>query len=175
MESTVALQEMLHSVQFLLFRVELQQLYRKCHKVSTFPTISCRATAALQEILHSVRVSYDSTGDATQCVDFELFHIRLQQLYRRCYTVCTFPTNPRKAAVALQEILHSVRVSCYCLQSYNSSTGDATHCVRTVPCRATEALQEMLYNMYISYYSLQSYSSSTGDAIQCVCVLCYSI
>ena len=143
---TVALQEMLHSlyisdyslqsyssstgdatqsIRFLLFPVELQQLYRRCYTVYTFPTIPCRATVGLQEMLHSLYVPYyslqsysSSRGDATQSIRFLLFAVEIQQLYRRCYTVYTFPTIPCRATVALQETLHRLYVSYYSLQSY---------------------------------------------------------
>ena len=223
--ATVALQEMLHSlyvsyyslqsyisptgdatqsIRFLLFPVELQQLYKRCYTVYTSPyyslqsyssstgdatqsirsyyclqiyssstgdatqsirflTIRCRATVALQEMLHSLYVSYfslqsysSSTGDATQSVRFLLFPVEIQQLYRRCYTVYTFPTIPCRATVALQEMLHSLYVFYYSLQSYSSSTGHATQSTR-------------------SYYSLQSYSSSTGDATQSKCFLLFPV
>ena len=190
------------SIRFLLFPVELQQLYRRCYTVYTFPTVPCNSS---------------STGDATQSILFLLFPVELQQLYRRCYTVYTFPTIPSSlhvsyyslqsyCTVALQEMLHSLYVSCYsvtvalqemlrslyvsyyALQSYRRSTGDATQSIRsllfplelqqlyrrcytvytlpTIPCRDTVALQEMLHSPYVPYYSLQSYSSSTGDATQ---------
>ena len=223
--ATVALQEMLHSlyvsyyslqsyisptgdatqsIRFLLFPVELQQLYRRCYTVYTSPTIPCRATVALQEMLHSLYVSYyclqiysSSTGDATQSIRFLLFAVELQQLYRRCYTVYTFPTFPCRATVALQEMLHSLYVSYYSLWRYSSSTGDATQSIRsllfpvelqqlyrrcytaytfpTIPCRATVALQDMLHSLHVSYYSLQSYSSSTGDATQSKCFLLFPV
>ena len=233
--ATVALQEMLHSlyvsyyslqsyisptgdatqsIRFLLFPVELQQLYKRCYTVYTSPYYSLQSYSsstgdatpslrflllpvALQEILHPLYVSYyslqsysSSTGDATQPIRFLLFPVELQYLYRR------FPTIPCRATVALQEMLRSLYVSCYSLQSYSSSTGDATQPIRfllfrveqqlyrrcytvytflTIPCRATVALQEMLHSLNVSYYSLQSYSSSTGDATQSIYVFYYSL
>ena len=181
------------SIRFLLFPVGLQQLYRRCYTVYTFPTIPCRATVAVQEMLHSLYVSYyslqrysSSTGDATQSIRFLLFPAEIQQLYRRCHTVYTFPAIP-----------HSLYVSCYSLQSYSSSTGDATQPIRfllfpvelqqlyrrcytvytfpTIPCRDTVALQEMLHSLYVPYYSLQSYSSSTGDATQSIRFLLFPV
>ena len=217
--ATVALQEMLHSLyvsyyalqsysnstgdatqslRFLLFPVDLQQVYRRCYTVYTFPTIRCRATVALEEMLHSLYVSYyslqrysSSTGDATQSIRSLLFPVELQQLYRRCYTVYTFPTIPCRATDATQSIRLLLFPVYYSLQSYSSSTGDATqyslqsqqlyrrcytvYTFPTIPCRATAALQEMLHRLYVSYYSLQSYSSSTGDATQSIRFLLFPV
>ena len=171
-------------IRFLLFPVELQQLYRRCYTVYTFPTIPCRATVALQEMLHSLYVSYyslqsysSSTGDATQSIRFLLFPAEIQQLYRRCYTVYTFPTIPCRDTVALQEMPHSLYVSCYSTQSIRFLLFPVelqqlyrrcytAYTFPTFPCRATVALQDMLHSLYVSYYSLQRYSSSTGDATQ---------
>ena len=227
--ATVALQEMLHSpyvpyyflqsyssstgdatqsIRFLLFPVEIQQLYRRCYTVYTFPTIPCRATVALQEMLHSLYVSYYSlqrcytvytfpvelqqpyrrcytvytfpraTGDATPCILFLLFPVELQQLYRRCYTVYTFPTIPCRATVALQEMLRSLYVSYYSLQSYSSSTGDATQPIRLIPCRATVAhavytfptipCRAAVARCFTVYTCLTIPCRATGDATQSV-------
>ena len=189
--ATVALQEMLHSlyvsyyslqsyssptgdatqsIRFLLFPVELQQLYRRCYTVYTSPTIPCRATVALQEMLHSLYVSYyclqiysSSTGDATQSIRSLLFPVELQQLYRRCYTVYTFPTIPCRATVALQEMLHSLYVSYYSLWRYSSSTGDATQSIRFL------LFPVELQQLYTGY------SSSTGDATQSIRFLLFPV
>ena len=182
-------------VSFLLFPAELQQLYRRCYAVYTFPTIPCRDAVALLQMLHSLYVSYyslqsyrrcysSSTGDATQSIRFLLFPVEIQQLhrrcyrvytlllYRRCYTVYTFPTIPCRATVALQEMLHSLYVSYYSLQSYSSSTGDATQSIRfllfPVDSGSTgDATQ--------SIRSLQSYSSPTGDATQSIRFLLFPV
>ena len=110
--AAVALQEMLHNVyvSYISYSATIapQGCYTLCmsyfslytyssatgvlHSV-TFPTVSCRATAALQEMLHGVYVSdyslshKSSTEDATQCVRFQLFLLELLWLQRRCYTV----------------------------------------------------------------------------------------
>ena len=188
---------------FLVESVELQQLYRRCYTARAFPTISCRATkhyrrcytvctfprilcratVALHKMLQSECVSYyslqgysSSTRDVTQRPRFLRFPVELQQLHRRCYTVCTFPTIPCGANVVRQEILHNMCVSYYSLQSYSSLTGDASQCRRfllfpvgllqlhkrcytvcassTIPCRATVAPQDMPHNVQVSYYSL---------------------
>ena len=196
------------SIRFLLFPVEIQQLYRRCYTVYTFPTIPCRATVALQEMLHSLYVSYYSlqrcytvytfpvelqqpyrrcytvytfpraTGDATPCILFPLFPLELQQLYRRCYTVYTFPTIPCRATVALQEILRSLYVSYYSLQSYSSSTGDATQPIRLIACRATVAhavytfptipCRAAVARCFTVYTCLTIPCRATGDATQSV-------
>ena len=159
---------MLHSpyIRSLLFFVELQQLYRRCYTVYTFPTFPCGDTVALQEMLHGLYVSYyslqsysSSTGDATQSIHFLLFPVEmLHSLYVPC-----------RATVALQEMLHSLYVS----QSYWRCY--PVYTFPTIPCRATVALQEMLHSLYVSYYSLQSYCSSTGDATQSIRFLLFPV
>ena len=123
----------------LLWLLGRRQLYRRCYTVYTFPTIPCRATAALQEMLHCLYVAYYSlqsysstTGDATQSID-------LQWLYRRCYT--------------------AQNASYYSLQSYFSSTGNSRKRSRlcSISCRATVDLQTVLH-------LLQCYCSSTGNS-----------
>ena len=192
--ATVALQEMIHNVYVSQYSLQSYSSSTKDATLYAFLIFFCRATVALQEMLHSFYLSYysleshsSSTGDTIQCAHFLLFPVELQQLHLRCYTVCAFPTIPCRARVALQEMLHSVHIFYYSLQSYNSSTGDATQrasflvfplelqqlyrrcytvcTVPTIPCRATMALQEMLRSVSVSYYSLQSYNSSTRNAI----------
>ena len=160
------------SIHFLLVPVEIQQLYRRCYTVYTFLTIPCRATVALHEMQHSLQIYSGSTGDAIQSIRFLLFPVELKSLYRRCYTVYTFPTIPCRDTVALQEMLHSLYVSYYSMQSYSSSTGDATPSIRFLlfPVELQQLYRRCaLHSLYVSYYSLQSYSSSTGDACYTVC------
>ena len=161
------------SIRFLLFALQemLHSLYVSYCSLQSYSGSTGDAT-------QSIRFLLSSTGDATLSIRFRLIPVGLQQLYRRCYTVYTFPTIPCRATVALQQMLHCLHVSYYSLQSYSSSTGDATPSIRfllfpvelqqpyrrcytvytfpTIPCRATVALQEMLHSLYVSYYSLQS-------------------
>ena len=117
---------------------------------------------SLYDPYYSLQSYSSSTGDATQSIRCPLFPVEIQQLYRRCYTVHTFPTIPCRATVALQEMLHScLYVSYYSLQSYTSSTGDATQSIRLL--------------LFPVNYSLQSYSSSTGDATQSIRFLLFPV
>ena len=227
--ATVALQEMLHALLYyyslqsycsfrgdatrstlLLLPVELLQLYRRCYKLyfTITPcratvflrrcytlysiTILCGATVALQETLHALLYYYalqsycSSTGDATRST-LLLLPVEPLQLKRRCYTLYS-ATFICRAAVAIEEMLHAL-LYYYSLQSYCSSTGDATRSTlllllvelyrrcytlysTTTPCRATVALQEQeMLQALLYYYSLQSYCSSTGDATRSTLLL----
>ena len=97
-------------VPFLLFPVELQQFYSRCYTVCAIPIISYRATA--------------------QSVHFLLFPVELQQIYKRCYTVGAVPSIPYRTTEALQEMLYSEHISYYSLQSFSSSTGEASQCAQ---------------------------------------------
>ena len=174
--ATLPLHEMLHALLYYYSLLELLQLYRRCYTLYS-ATFFCRATVALQEMLHALLYYYSlqsSTGDATRST-LLLLPVELLQLYRRCYTLYS-TTTPCRVTVALQEMLQAL-LYYYSLQSYCSSTGDATRStllLLLVKLVQLYSVQEMLHALLYYYYSLQSYSSSTGDATRSTLLL-YSL